>query len=107
MIYNLKSIGNQTSIELKGRLTFSDYATFREMLQIFSENPVKKCFFNLSELEFIDSAGLGMLLIARDKIQTTKGHLILKGAQGQVKKMLDLGRFDSLFILEDEASTNG
>jgi anti-anti-sigma factor len=101
MIYNLRNSGDQTTIDLKGRLTFSDYAVFREVVDIFNTSPVKRCLLDLSELEFIDSAGLGMLLIARDKVQGKNGHLVIRGASGQVRKMLDLGRFDTLFTLED------
>lgn len=101
MIYNLRNNGNQTAIDLKGRLTFSDYSVFREVVEIFNTSPVKRCVLDLSELEFIDSAGLGMLLIVRDKVHGRNGHLVISGAAGQVKKMLDLGRFDTLFTLED------
>lgn len=97
MIYTLKNLGTETSIDLKGRLTFADYSNFREMTEVFSEHNVKKCFLDLSGLEFIDSAGLGMLLIARDKLRLIDGDIILVGAQGQVRKMLDLGHFSSLF----------
>jgi len=101
----IKSIFKEAEIDLKGRLTFADYATFREITSIFNETEVSTCLFDLSHLEFIDSAGLGMLLIARDKLQSRDGQLVLKGAQGQVKKMLDLGRLDSLFKIEEGAST--
>lgn len=97
MIYTLKTVGPETEIDLKGRLTFADYSNFREMTEVFSEHKIKKCSFNLSGLDFIDSAGLGMLLIARDKLLPSNGAVELIGAQGQVKKMLELGHFASLF----------
>lgn len=100
MIYNFRKVGTDTAIDLKGRLTFSDYSTFREMTQMFSEYKTKNCSIDLSALEFIDSAGLGMLLIARDKVRSFEGNITLKGAQGQVKKMLDLGHFERLFQFE-------
>ncbi len=100
MIYTLKSKGPKIEFDMRGRLTFADYSSFREITNMVTDNNSKCCLFDLSELEFIDSAGLGMLLIARDKLKSVNGNVILKGAQGQVKKMLDLGRFDSLFNIE-------
>lgn len=97
MNYTLKSVDQDVFIDIKGRLTFADYSNFRELTEQFSDISTKKCWIDLTDLEFIDSAGLGMLLIARDKIRLKEGDVILKGAQGQVKKMLDLGHFDSLF----------
>lgn len=100
MLYTLKNSGLTTEIDLKGRLTFSDYGTFRDITKLFGEHHNQSCMFDLSELEFIDSAGLGMLLIARDRLKSADGNIVLKGARGQVKQMLDLGRFDTLFVLE-------
>lgn len=97
MNYTLRTVGKEIHVDLKGRLTFADYSNFRELTELFGEHDTKECFMDLSELEFIDSAGLGMLLIARDKLRLQEGSVILSGAQGQVKKMLDLGHFDSLF----------
>jgi anti-anti-sigma factor len=51
-------------------------------------------------LEFIDSAGLGMLLIIRDKLNAKNGSVLLRGSQGQVQKMLKLGNFETLFVIE-------
>lgn len=96
----MRNKGSKTEIDLKGRLTFADYSLFREITTLFNEADVNDCLFDLSELEFIDSAGLGMLLIARDKLQSRNGQLTLRGAAGQVKKMIDLGRLDALFATE-------
>lgn len=97
MDYTIKNVGEEIYVELAGRLTFADYGSFKELTELFIENNPKNCLLDLSKLEFIDSAGLGMLLIARDKMRMKNGEVTLKGAQGQVKKMLDLGHFDSLF----------
>jgi anti-anti-sigma factor len=95
--YKVDAAGEEIHVELTGRLTFADYGSFKELTELFVEHELKNCLLNLSNLEFIDSAGLGMLLIARDKMRMKDGDVTLKGAQGQVKKMLDLGHFDSLF----------
>ena len=100
MIYEMKSTSPQMEIELKGRLTFSDYSIFREISDYVNQFNPKSCLLNLKDLEFIDSAGLGMLLIVRDKLAAKNGLVILKNSQGQVKKMLTLGNFESLFSVE-------
>jgi anti-anti-sigma factor len=101
MLYNIKSLGVKTDIELTGSFNFSDYNVFREIMKVLEEQEVKLCSFDLSQLEFIDSAGLGMLLIARDLLIQKNARLSLQGAHTQVKKMLDLGRLDSFFTIED------
>ena len=100
MIYELKSTAPQMEIDLRGRLTFSDYSVFSEISDYLNQFNPKSCLLNLSDLEFIDSAGLGMLLIVRDKVISKNGTVILKNSQGQVQKMLTLGKFESLFTIE-------
>ncbi len=97
MIFQVQSTGEKVDITFKGRLTFADYNSFRQILNLLGTNKEQTCNFDLSDLEFVDSAGLGMLLMAREKAYEVKGCVYLNGASGQVKKMIELGRFDSLF----------
>ncbi|CAO4834236.1 MAG: STAS-domain containing protein [Holosporales bacterium] len=100
MIHTIKSTGQRIEVQIKGRLTYTDYNNFRTISDILGTSEGQHCSIDLSELEFIDSAGLGMLLLARDKVFDSKGTIALKGAHGQVKKMLELGKFDDLFLIE-------
>jgi HptB-dependent secretion and biofilm anti anti-sigma factor len=49
----------------------------------------------------VDSAGLGMLLLARDEAKKNNRELILKGPCGQVKRMFGVTKFDTLFSIEE------
>lgn len=88
-------------LSLAGELVFTEHRVFRNIATLLvaaaGTYPVT---LELSKLEFIDSAGLGMLLILRDEIHQENRPLILKGARGQVKKMLALSRFELLFAVE-------
>jgi anti-anti-sigma factor len=55
---------------------------------------------DLSKLEFIDSAGLGMLLIARDEAKKAGRNLTLRGPQGQVKRTFSATKFDTLLTIK-------
>ena len=52
---------------------------------------------DLANLNWIDSAGLGMLLLARDAAHKNDLKLVLRSPRGDVKSMLELGRFDTIF----------
>ena len=49
---------------------------------------------------FIDSSGLGMLLVMRERLLTWGGTVALRGIQGQVGKLIALTRFDQMFLIE-------
>ncbi|CAO5674701.1 MAG: STAS-domain containing protein [Holosporales bacterium] len=100
MIHTIKSSGQKITIQIKGRLTYTDYNSFRQISEMLGTTEGQQCSIDLSELEFIDSAGLGMLLLARDKVFEKKGTISLKGSHGQVRKMIELGKFDTLFLIE-------
>jgi anti-anti-sigma factor len=88
------------SVFLRGDLTFSDHRAFLRLAERLLADGTDPITLNFQELSFIDSSGLGMLLIARDEASKRQRSLVLKGARGQVRKMFDLSRFETLFAIE-------
>lgn len=91
---------DQMVVTLKGRFTFSDYSMFRNMLASMEESGKKKHVMCLSEVEFIDSAALGMLLIAHDEAKRLGWTVSLRRPLGQVKRTLEIASMHSLFPIE-------
>jgi anti-anti-sigma factor len=86
-------------VGLSGKFTFSDHPAFCEILQRIGEEDVREVTFDMVHVEFIDSAGLGMLLLALDAVEKTQKNLVIRGARNQVKKMFDLAQFEALFTM--------
>jgi anti-anti-sigma factor len=87
--------------KLADRMSFSDHKTFRTMVQAISASGAKECTLELTDLTAIDSAGLGMLIIAIEAAKTEGWSLTVKGAQGTVKQLLMLAKFDKLVSMVD------
>lgn len=86
---------------LRGHFTFSDHPMFRNIIKKIEEDEnIERVVFHMDKLEFVDSAALGMLLLAYDAVEKKKKKLIIKGVTGQVKKMFALAHFQKLFSLE-------
>src|ERR1700722_5258382 len=65
----------------------------------------KKVLFNLSDMKFINSTGLGMLLTAVSKTRNSGGELALCTLPEQMKKLLQMTKLESVFnVKADEAS---
>lgn len=92
--------GNTYEVGLTGSLVFSENRTFRNVVDGLSDHSGKSLVFNLSDLEFIDSAGLGMLLIAKEEADKFNMPLVVRGAQGQVKEMFEISSFSSILTIE-------
>jgi anti-anti-sigma factor len=93
--------GEATNFRLKGRFTFADHAGFRVILSAMNGSGAKRVVVDLSELEFIDSAGMGMLLLANDTGKNSGTLLSLRGARGQVQKLFAGQKFFTVFAFED------
>jgi len=53
-----------------------------------------------SDLEFIDSQGLGVLVAASRRLRDAGGQLHLRGVGDQLARVLRLTRLDQVFLLE-------
>jgi HptB-dependent secretion and biofilm anti anti-sigma factor len=100
MEHKLVNNGDTLELSLKGKFTFADNKAFSEVLDDVANNNYKHFTINLDGVEFIDSAALGILLLARDKCVKTATNLLLKNPKGQVKQMFDISRFNDLFQIE-------
>lgn len=94
-------VDDQFIISLSEDLSFADQATFREVIDRANESGKNKCVFELNQLVSIDSSGLGMFLLACEEARKSNWSLVLRGAQGQVKRMLTLCKFDEMVLIEN------
>jgi HptB-dependent secretion and biofilm anti anti-sigma factor len=91
---------NAALVSISGEFTFSDHTAFKSLMNRLLAGKASPVVIDLSRLELIDTAGLGMLLLARDEANKTSRKLVLRGPHGQVKIMFDVTRFHALFAVE-------
>lgn len=96
MKYQINNTGGKAQIVFSGDITFSENVSFRQLLKDISEQDVTSCEFDLSAVDMVDSAGLGMFLIAREQAETSGWKLTVSGAQGHVASMLKLTKLSDL-----------
>lgn len=65
----------------------------REVDEIIENYPVKDIVFNLKNVNFIDSSGLGVILGRFKKIRSLGGRVYLASANEKIKKILELSGF--------------
>jgi anti-anti-sigma factor len=82
---------------LEGDFNFNDNKEFRTILEAIKQSHITYVRFTLEGLHTVDSAALGMLIMARDAAISVHKKIGLRGAQGQVKKMIELARLHTLF----------
>lgn len=73
-----------------------------ELITQHLEQGINKMVFNLSELKFINSTGLGMLLTALTKSRNAGGDLALSNVPDQMKKLLQMTKLETVFTVYDD-----
>ncbi len=104
MEYTTISQPHDTRLVLSGQFTFSDNMKFKQILEMVDSADTRALTLDFAGVDFIDSAGLGMLLLLRDECQLRNVTLAIAGAQGQVKKIFMISKFDQLFAMPPEGS---
>lgn len=101
MEYALKDTGGEVRVVMSGRFTFADVGPFKDMIGHIKDAKGRRFIIDVGAIAFIDSAAMGMLLMARDAAGNEGVPLALAGAQGQVKRILDVAKFNTLFETAD------
>lgn len=82
---------------MKGNFTFSDNPVFREIINYIRDAENTQITVNLTGVDFVDSAAIGMLLLARDESDNFNKVFSLKGLSGQPRKMFEISKLREIF----------
>ena len=88
---------NGMLICLSGQFTFNETQQFKAIAEYARTPGIRFIEIDFAGVDFIDSAGLGMLLMLRDECIKSDIALSLHSARGQVEKIFNLSKFDQLF----------
>lgn len=97
MDYRLISRQDGTDVVMEGRFTFTDYDRFAGIISLICERKSAFVCFDFSAVEFIDSAAIGLMLIAREKAEASGVRLAIRGASGKVGTIFKMAKFDQMF----------
>jgi len=84
---------------MSGEFRFDDNPIVRKMIGELENENGSACEIEMSALTSIDSAGLGMILLINDAVKKSGKAMSLRGASGQVQKMLDISKFSDIVTI--------
>ena len=90
--------GDQGQVVLKGRLDASQTATARQFFEGVTDSRVLDC----SQLEYISSAGLGVLLKVQKRLMAAKHELTLTHLNNHIHDVFRYAGLDRVFKIEKE-----
>lgn len=90
-------------LEPKGRLTVGDASELRDRVRSLMESGKRNFILNLAQVDYIDSTGLGMMVICFTSVQKAGGKLKLLNLSRRNIELLVLTKLTTVFeIFNDE-----
>lgn len=100
MDFQTRNSPEAVEVHMTGRLEFTDHDRLSDIVALIEQSRARRFVIDVSQLEFIDSAGLGMLLILQDEAETRNVKLIVRGPRGAVRQSIDLARIGEIVTFE-------
>lgn len=99
-------------VELSGKLALGrESQRIESLVDELARESAPRVIFDLTKIDYIDSAGIGLLALAAGKMKQAKGALKVVTAEGRVRQMLSLTQMDTIVGLcasvEEAASSFG
>ena len=91
--------GATTTLRLVGELDISNTQDLRDCFTALVKAGQDRIVVDLSELDFIDSMGLGALVGGLKRLRGVGGEFLLKDPSPRVLKVLELTGLDEVFTI--------
>ena len=96
-----------TGISCAGRFTLGN--RLREMEGLVNsliKDGARKLVIDLTHVEFVDSAGLGVIMHASGEMEHRGGQLRISGAREQVRRLFDITHTGAILALDADLVTS-
>jgi len=90
----------QVQVTLSGSIYVDDAAKLRASLIDYISQGHTTIVINLSDVDYIDSAGMGTLVAIHKRALQNGGSVIIKGLKGLVKELFELTRLTFVFEIQ-------
>ena len=93
-------------LDLKGRITIGEGSVvLREHIQKLLKADEKRFLLNLSEVNYIDSSGLGQMVSSYTAVGNKDGHLKLLNLTRRIKDLMQITKLLTVFdVFDDETA---
>jgi anti-anti-sigma factor len=89
--------GDVVILGLRGKLDSSTSVRLEEKLLALIDGGVKQLIVDFSQLDYISSSGLRVLLIAAKRLKSADRKIVLSSMKDQIKEVFDIAGFSSIF----------
>ena len=99
MQFTITPAADALLVALSGTFRFDDHEHFKGVLKAIDSFEGKGITVDLAATTALDSAGVGMLLLAHERAKKQGKTVSLSGAQGPVRQVLDVTKIDMIMTI--------
>ena len=102
MNYEKELIDNTLLLKLSGDLIGENNGP--GLVEVLNQHIIKgvnKCIIDISEVRYMNSSGIGVLITLLTKLRNKDGEVVLLNPSDQVKKLLVITKLNNIFSIFD------
>lgn len=97
MQLNTIALGNVTVLEMRERLDGPTTQVLEETVQSLIANGASNLVFDFMELDYINSSGLRILVMAYQRLRSSGGSVAVCCARDYIQEVFEISGYDKLF----------
>lgn len=104
-VISVQILDHLARIAMSGRFDFKAYRDFRDAYTPPLDNAaVSEIEIEMSKVDYMDSAALGMLLLLSERAKAANKPVALVNASGAVSRLLEIANFSKIFNIKGIAA---
>lgn len=97
---NLEEIDNNLTGFIRGEIDAHTAPVLREKLEAYQNQDGLKAVLDLSDVDYMDSTGLGVFVAFYKSVNAKGGHVKLKGLSSRLKRLFDITGLGEIMDIE-------
>lgn len=99
-MYSTRLDKKQVIVNMSGSIQVAVALSLREEMLDLADKGYSEFIFDVKDVEYMDSTGLGVFISVKNHLQGSDGKVKVTGAQGKVEKLMTMTRLKEIFCAE-------
>ena len=99
----LSHVGEAVVMNISGELDVTGSAELDDVVRELLDQGAVRLILDLSNVTFIDSTGLGVLVSCRNRCRDRQGDVVLRNPSESTRKVLAITALDQIFTVDSTA----
>jgi anti-anti-sigma factor len=99
MAFEQQQVGSVQVIRPLGRLDSASTPELDRAVRALLDAGTPRLLFDLSQLDYISSTGLRVLLLAGKTVRNQQGRMVVSGVRGMVREVFEMSGLPSLLTM--------